>query len=360
MLINMNLKHFKLILTPKKYSLFMKKLLTIFVCLLVLISCDSQIKDFATVSGKITNAHTEKTLQIFNRNGYNKIIAIKDDGTFNDTLKIETGDYSFKHGDKYGVIFLKNNNTSTFSLDYQDFENTLVFDGDDADNNNFGIEMYKLGERNFTSVLFDEGGKADLDNAVNTYKTDYENLKNQLKNIDSLHIANADNSILRTIKSVEQYFNSKFELREAFPKGLVSPVFTNYENHKGGTTSLTDLKGKYVYIDVWATWCAPCKAEIPFLKKIEAQYQGKNIDFVSISIDEDKNHEAWKKMIVDKNLGGIQLFADNNWMSKFIKDYKINGIPRFILIDPNGKIVTADAPRPSDESIIELFKELNI
>lgn len=142
-------------------------------------------------------------------------------------------------------------------------------------------------------------------------------------------------------------------------KGKPSPVFA-YENHKGGTTALKDLKGKYVYVDVWATWCGPCKAEIPFLKKLEADYHDNNIEFVSISIDTPNAYEAWKKMVVEKELGGIQLIADNNWKSKFITDYAIEGIPRFILIDPDGNIVNADAPRPSNDKIRALFDELKI
>lgn len=130
-------------------------------------------------------------------------------------------------------------------------------------------------------------------------------------------------------------------------EGKPSPTF-NYENHKGGTTSLEDLKGKYVYIDVWATWCGPCIREIPALKETEKNYKGKNIQFVSISIDEPKDYDKWRAMVTDKSLVGVQLMADNNWSSKFVKDYAILGIPRFILVDPEGNIVSADAPRPSD------------
>ncbi len=143
-------------------------------------------------------------------------------------------------------------------------------------------------------------------------------------------------------------------------KGKPSPVFVNYENHKGGTMSLTDLKGKYVYVDVWATWCGPCKREIPFLKEVEAKYHGKNIEFVSTSIDRLADHDAWVAMVNDKELGGIQLMADNDWKSQFVQDYNIQGIPRFILIDPDGNIVSADAPRPSNPKLIELFEELSI
>lgn len=139
--------------------------------------------------------------------------------------------------------------------------------------------------------------------------------------------------------------------------GNPSPTF-NFENHKGGYTSLESLKGKYVYIDVWATWCGPCLREIPFLQQIENDYHGKNVQFVSISIDEPKDYNKWKTMVAEKALGGIQLMADNNWNSKFVKDYAILGIPRFILIDPQGNIVSADAPRPSDPELRTIFDEL--
>lgn len=146
----------------------------------------------------------------------------------------------------------------------------------------------------------------------------------------------------------------------ALAAGNPSPLFTNYENNAGGTNSLIDLKGTYVYIDVWATWCGPCIAEIPSLKKVEAAFHGKNIQFLSISIDVAKDHDKWKKMIVDKELVGMQLMADNNWKSQFVEDFMIKGIPRFILLDPKGNIISANAPRPSDKKLIETLDGLNL
>ena len=142
----------------------------------------------------------------------------------------------------------------------------------------------------------------------------------------------------------------RYDLLKRLTPGNVSPTF-NYENHKGGETSLADLKGKIVYVDVWATWCGPCKREIPFLKELDKEYHGKNIAFVSISIDEKKDYDAWRSMVTEKELGGYQLMADNDWKSKFVADYGIRGIPRFLLIDAEGKIINADAPRPSSTGI---------
>ncbi|MCK5402051.1 MAG: TlpA family protein disulfide reductase [Flavobacteriaceae bacterium] len=347
----------------------MRNLLALFAIVLTLFACQNEPKDYVSLSGKITNPHDNNTLRIFQGKDYEKIITVNEDGTFSDTLKVEAGDYSFKYGDEYGSLYLKNNTVSSFTLDYEDFDNTIAYEGDDADINNFIIKFYLLGGESFPADLFNDGKKEDLDKAINNYKTGYENLKLQYATVDSLHLANTGNDIPKTIRSVERYFNSKLALREAFPKGSPSPVFENYENFKGGTTSLSDLKGKYVYVDIWATWCGPCKREIPSLKVVESNYHGKNIEFVSISVDDGRGYkektieaskDGWKKMVAEKELGGIQLFSDKAWQSDFVQGYKITGIPRFLLIDPDGNIVTADAPRPSNPKLVELFEELEI
>jgi len=164
---------------------------------------------------------------------------------------------------------------------------------------------------------------------------------------------------LSTDDKFKENLTKKFNKIKTLMPGNVSPKF-DFENYKGGKTSLESLKGKYVYIDVWATWCGPCRREIPSLQKVEEQYHGKNIEFVSLSIDAKKDYEKWRKFVEEKSLGGIQLFADNDWNSQFVTEYAIEGIPRFILIDPNGNIISADAPRPSDPKLIEKFSELGI
>lgn len=151
----------------------------------------------------------------------------------------------------------------------------------------------------------------------------------------------------------------KFELLKKLTKGNPSPKFS-FENIDSSITSLDDLKGKNVYIDVWATWCGPCIAEIPSLKELERAYHGKNIEFVSISIDDYKDKEKWKKMIENKELKGIQLIAYKDWKSDFVIQYAISGIPRFILLDTEGNIISSDAPRPSNPEIREMLNQLEL
>lgn len=142
-------------------------------------------------------------------------------------------------------------------------------------------------------------------------------------------------------------------IRSNLRKGAKSASF-NLEDINGKMVSLDDLKGKYVYIDVWASWCGPCKGEIPALQQLEQQYHDKNIHFVSISIDQVK--KAWKKSVEQMGLSGIQLHIGDDKV--FTQAYRIQGIPRFILLDPNGCIVDKDAPRPSSNEIKTLFDKL--
>ena len=74
----------------------------------------------------------------------------------------------------------------------------------------------------------------------------------------------------------------------------------------------------------------------------------------------EKAHESWKNMVKEKQLTGTQLFTGNGWNTDFIQDYKINAIPRFLLIDTQGNIIDADAPRPSSKRLIELLNNLGV
>jgi thiol-disulfide isomerase/thioredoxin len=127
-----------------------------------------------------------------------------------------------------------------------------------------------------------------------------------------------------------------------------------YPDKTGKMVSLSGQKGKVVLVDVWATWCGPCKKEIPSLKQLEQEMHGKDIVIMSVSVDEEKDKEKWLKMIKDENLGGVQLFA-SGW-SKIAKDYKITSIPRFMVFDKKGNVVTVDAARPSDPKLKDLLE----
>lgn len=147
---------------------------------------------------------------------------------------------------------------------------------------------------------------------------------------------------------VQSLFAEKMKLAP----GNEAPGFT-YTDIKGKQYSLSDFKGKLVYIDFWATWCGPCRGELPHLEKLEKDYQGKKVVFVKISLDDDM--DAWRKMVTEKKMGGVQLHADGAWNSDAARSYQIKGIPTFVLIDANGKIISPSAPRPSSQEIRPLL-----
>jgi thiol-disulfide isomerase/thioredoxin len=179
---------------------------------------------------------------------------------------------------------------------------------------------------------------------INIQNSNYENTYKEFISITN------DPKIIETL-------TINFKNVKMLETGNPSPTFI-YENYEGGKTALESLRGNYVYIDVWATWCGPCIQEIPFLQKVEEQYAAKKIVFVSISIDNTNDREKWRNFVNKKQLEGIQLLADNLFDSKFIREYGIQGIPRFILIDKDGNIVNAEAPKPSDPKLIELLDSL--
>lgn len=235
-----------------------------------------------------------------------------------------------------------------FSIEYQDIVMTKFFENIKGNGTSFFVsakdaipEIKALKSQSIKNRLILYGI-----NDINIENANYKNTYNEF-----LSITNNP--------KIKEILTSNYNNTIAVEPGKPSPFF-NYENHKGGTTSLESLKGKNVYIDVWATWCGPCRQEIPSLEKVEEQFQGKNIIFVSISIDNSKDREKWSKLITEKRMSGIQLLADNEWDSKFIKEYNITAIPRFILLDSNGNIVNAQAPFPSDPKLIELLNSLQL
>ena len=443
-----------------------------------LIACQQEQPsiDYVTFSGKITNSDAEAFL-VYN-DDFKKKIEINEDGTFADTLFIEeNGYFSYRIDRESSALYLEKGYQVDLSIDTEEFDESIVYTGKGADENNLLAklyllnedlmptvkEVYELEEEDFLtkvemirtkneeliqqSKASESVKKQQLEDAKYGYAlalTNYENYhsfftKNEdftaSKNLDSKQIefdlnneevfsysenyrnlvmSSVDNQIESanegkdnlsgtaievisklqdglikeevlnyysrflltpdeglqanyefliantTDEETKTAYTENYDVLKNLLKGMPSPTFTDYENHKGGTTSLADLKGKYTYIDVWATWCGPCKREIPHLKEIEEEYHDKNIQFVSTSIDRAKDHETWVNMVTDEELSGMQLMADNDWNSQFVRDYGIDGIPRFILIDPDGNIVDADAPRPSNPDLKALFEELNI
>jgi peroxiredoxin len=138
--------------------------------------------------------------------------------------------------------------------------------------------------------------------------------------------------------------------------GNPAPDFTCLDQH-GQQVSLSDFKGKVVYMDIWATWCGPCRSEIPSAQKLIDDFEGEDVVFLCVSVDEDI--DAWKKLIDDKEMKGIHVISSGNFNSVVARLYNSKGIPHYILIDQQGNIVDINAKRPSGgiaDDLDELLK----
>ncbi len=451
----------------------MKKLFGLLLVALAIVACNKTPKDTMILSGKVENAKGVKEMEVRGSNDFSKIIQLKEDGTFLDTLQpVKSGYYTIVAGRAGFPVYLEEGDNLKVAIDMANRENPITFsEGKSVAANNYIAKKEKIakdkmaevgGKRAFFTLAEDkfleslkgmleenlklledtkdlpkdfvakERKTIDYEHLYNLssysryhgflvkdkdYKpsekitkpfseleynnaNDYENIEvyrwlvmshfghlfyeekadkakviEEIKGLGipafekdfakdmvrDLGIAdkNLDEKValIKSLTSDEKVLKSLEDfLKEAagLAQGKPSPKFT-YKSIKGKEVKLEDLKGKLVYIDVWATWCGPCKGELPHLQKLEKAYHRKPVHFVSVSVDENK--AAWEKMVKDKKLGGIQLHADKNWKSDFVQAYKINGIPRFILLDKQGNIISADAPRPSSDEIKPLLNE---
>lgn len=336
----------------------MKKIVYLIIATLIVVACKNDPKDYVTFSGKITNANSDSLVVVNPQLGYKKVINVSEDGSFKDTLKIPDSKLLLFDGKERISLFLDNGDDVNLTYDGKSVNESITFSGTGAEENNF---LAKLGQIQ-TTIMEDNSlftsSNEDFTKKMDDFSSKVNALFENNKGMDSAFVTEQNQFIDQFKGMVNNYYNKKQELNKALAKGTPSPKFTNYENFAGGETSLDDLKGKYVYIDLWATWCGPCIAEIPYLKKLEKDYHDKNITFVSISIDEKSKYETWRQMVKDKELSGVQLYFKGD--ESFPSAYQVQGIPRFILIDPQGNIVAADAPRPSDPNLVKLFNDLKI
>lgn len=165
-------------------------------------------------------------------------------------------------------------------------------------------------------------------------------------------------SLVRFAKTLKNKdFAAEIELQvekisRLFP-GKPAVDFT-MEDADGNIKRLSDFKGKFIYIDFWATWCGPCIKESPAFHKLSEKYSDSDILFLPVSTDNDK--QEWLSFIKAKQEHIAQYHSTDN--TALTENWAINGIPRFVIIDKDFKIVNTHAPRPSSKEIEPLLNSL--
>ncbi len=135
---------------------------------------------------------------------------------------------------------------------------------------------------------------------------------------------------------VRQYQGKRFSV-----VGAPIPDVT-FEDRSGNQHRLSDFKDKYLYIDLWASWCGPCCAEVPYLQKLEKSVTNPDVVFVSISLD--KNREAWEKKMNQLKMDGHQWIVKDGAFTDMLN---VRGIPHFLLYNKDGRLVQYKAKSPS-------------
>lgn len=141
------------------------------------------------------------------------------------------------------------------------------------------------------------------------------------------------NQIILQVNQLESGYNEYV----SFESMKVAPEIS-MKDPSGKTRSLSDLRGKVVLIDFWASWCAPCRRENPNVVRMYNEYKDKGFEIFSVSLDNDSN--AWKRAIASDELIWENHVSDlKGWKSSVVGTYKFQGIPYTVLIDKNGEII---------------------
>lgn len=216
-----------------------------------------------------------------------------------------------------------------------------------------------------STIVSDLEGKTleeKLDNLYSTYKTQTLKDKAAATLLQSFissfdYTDNFDEGLARLTAITDKYslpdsYIATFKARRATVAGAPFPDVTLVDR-EGNTVDFSKFRGKYVYVDLWASWCGPCCREVPYLQELEKEFENSNVAFVSISIDSTK--APWIKKMDQLNMHGNQLFNSDG---KLPEKLNVSGIPHFLIYDPEGRLYAYKATRPSDPKTKELLQSL--
>jgi thiol-disulfide isomerase/thioredoxin len=338
----------------------MKKLkLHLILCLVCVFNCIGQSAKImkVSISGLIKNHFSTRNIHILSADDETYLrgantdfeIIVSDKGSFSSSLELPVGSYSLKYYTSKIFLDLTSGNDLQITFDALNFINTINFTGNGYELNQLRADERRLYEN--ATKFYTKNEIVNFEGFIKTYILDeYDSLCNK-------YLGVFDQEFLdKKKKSNKDFFKSskwlsKYKSKLESDKSIRLLLRTNapdfsYLDSNDEIVKLSDFYGKYVVIDLWATWCAPCLYQFPFYEKTSDKFREENIAFLSISIDKKDDKGKWREMIKQKQLKGIQLFEGQDKLSEFMKIIKNNSIPRYILIDPKGRFVNLDLPKP--------------
>jgi thiol-disulfide isomerase/thioredoxin len=154
-------------------------------------------------------------------------------------------------------------------------------------------------------------------------------------------------------------FYSETKMRVENPEFNMQAVLMEISNTPARSvldSILQSNKGKVIYADCWATWCGPCRSEIPYSKELMGKLKDSPVSFVFLCFDSEK--KEWLKSIQESYLGGTHYFLSNESGEYFKKAFKVEAYPTYLLFDTKGNIRSYNARRPSeqDQVLVEIQK----
>ena len=282
------------------------------------------------------------------------------DSTYITTLDTVTGIFSiefdwdsaaflsFFHGVESTKMYAKPNDEIQLTINTEEFDETIQYTG--SMESSFLAWEYMFDEENDWPDIY----KLPYESLDSVFEAELGPILSRVEKFKEFNPKFYDVYIEEHNESIE-YFKKRHKALSALPKAGEDPFDFTFPDRDGNEVSLSDFVGSVVYVDVWATWCGPCVYEVPFLIEIEEEYEGQNITFLSVSVDTDV--EAWMNFIDEMGMHGVHVNT-GAWKTQMMDDYAINGIPRFMIFDAEGKVVNLNAARPSSNEIRSILDRL--
>lgn len=335
-----------------------KVVILLFTFNLLLLSCESKVTDnLSIIEVTVVNHQSLDSLVVYDKEMSWEIkstLRLQESEIVTDTLNISENKfyqvYSFNDGkqDALGTIILSPDSKIEITVDETNIYESINFEGNYNLANNF-LAFTKNNKHQLSQAIKNGIEEQNLDSIISE-KIDLVNAKGKELNIvDSLKTY-VRKDFLKFSDILKQK-NKKY-LYKASLVGAIGHDF-KFKDRYNNKVSLKDFSGKYLYLDVWATWCKPCMVEYPYLKKLEEHFiNTENVQIISISTDRDFN--KWENYITDNAMHGVQLYAGED--SDFVKFYDIGALPRFIFLDSKGKIINPDEIRPSNPELLPMLE----